>query len=342
MSSPPPLRHPVPTHPAYIPEPPSTPGSPNGYQRFSSSPGPTQQQPALPQQQHVPAYMTSPFQHQQQQQQQPHSLHPPHHPHQPSFVPQPDFAAWGVNDATAQFGMQLGSSAVAAGQEYVQKNFGGIIPLSSIKHHFNVSNSYVIRKLQLVAFPWTHKSWSRRVHRSEQGQAEYQDPREDINSPDLYIPLMAFVTYILISAFHSGLQSRFHPKILGESASSALAVVIVDFLFVYVGCYLLNVQASKQAVDIIAYSGYKFVGVILTILSSYLYLSRALYYIIFFYFFFANGLFLLRSLRSLVLPDPALNSSTATISPGLRRRRISFLLIEAACQFAYMLFLVRV
>ena len=33
-----------------------------------------------------------------------------------------DFAAWGLNDATAQFGMQLGQSAVAAGQDYVQKN----------------------------------------------------------------------------------------------------------------------------------------------------------------------------------------------------------------------------
>ncbi|KAF5376353.1 hypothetical protein D9757_008646 [Collybiopsis confluens] len=346
MSSPPPLRHPVPTHPAYIPEPPSTPGSPNGYQRFSSSPGPhgsaQAHQPQLPAQ-HVPAYMTSPFQHSQ-----PQSIHPQQPPatshHQPSFVPQPDaFAAWGVNDATAQFGMQLGSSAVAAGQEYVQKNFGGIIPLSSVKHHFNVSNSYVIRKIQLVVFPWTHKSWSRKVQRSEQGQVEYFTPRDDFNSPDLYIPLMAIVTYILISAFHSGLQSRFHPKILGESASSALAVIIVDFLFVYIGCYLLNVQANKQAVDIIAYCGYKFVGVILTILSSYMHLSTPLYYLVFFYFFFANGLFLLRSLRSLVLPDPSLSaSSTGTISSGLRRRRISFLLIEAACQFAYMLFLVRV
>ena len=33
-----------------------------------------------------------------------------------------DFAAWGLNDATAQFGMQLGQSAVAAGQDYMQKN----------------------------------------------------------------------------------------------------------------------------------------------------------------------------------------------------------------------------
>lgn len=84
--SPPPLQHPVPTHPAFIPEPPSTPGpgpaSPQGYQRY-------QQQPA------------------------------PHHV--------PDFAAWGMNDTTAQFGMQLGQSAVAAGQEYVQKNVSQLL-----------------------------------------------------------------------------------------------------------------------------------------------------------------------------------------------------------------------
>jgi len=34
----------------------------------------------------------------------------------------PDFTAWGMNDTTAQFGMQLGHSAVPAGQDYVQKN----------------------------------------------------------------------------------------------------------------------------------------------------------------------------------------------------------------------------
>lgn len=43
-------------------------------------------------------------------------------------IPPPDFAAWGINDATAQLGMQLGHSAVAAGQEYMQKN----VSLSSL------------------------------------------------------------------------------------------------------------------------------------------------------------------------------------------------------------------
>ena len=57
-----------------------------------------------------------------------------------------------------------------------------------LKHHFNVSNSYVIKKLQIVLFPWRHKPWSRRVRRLENGQSEWSPPREDINSPDLYIP----------------------------------------------------------------------------------------------------------------------------------------------------------
>lgn len=39
-----------------------------------------------------------------------------------------DFSAWGINDATAQFGMQLGQSAVAAGQDYVQKNVCTCLP----------------------------------------------------------------------------------------------------------------------------------------------------------------------------------------------------------------------
>ena len=130
--SPPPLSHPVPTHPAYIPEPPSTPGSPQGYQRFTSSPAPGGQ--AAPNVSnnsgypgHVPAYGA------------PSYPQPPlggsMYNHDPSQhggpggaqgggpgVPPPNFGAWGIDGATAQLGMQLGSSAVAAGQDYVQKN----------------------------------------------------------------------------------------------------------------------------------------------------------------------------------------------------------------------------
>ena len=119
--SPPPLQHPVPTHPAFIPDPPSTPASPQGYMRFTSSP-PANQHPSQPAtwsqqppqtREHFPqngAYPQPP----QFQGFPPNS----HQGQQPGI----DFAQWGVNPTTAQFGMQLGSSAVAAGQEYVSRN----------------------------------------------------------------------------------------------------------------------------------------------------------------------------------------------------------------------------
>ena len=88
---------------------------------------------------------------------------------------------------------------------------------------------------------------------------------------------MAIVTYILLTALHSGIHERFHPQvcaprpqwykvlmlrlqILGESASRATAVIFFDFCFVKLGCYILNIQGSSQVIDIVAYGGYKFVG----------------------------------------------------------------------------------
>ncbi|KAH9949751.1 YIF1-domain-containing protein [Amylocystis lapponica] len=337
--SPPPLQHPVPTHPAYIPEPPSTPISPQGYQRYTSSP-PVQQpflQPAPPPGNgHLSSAYVPAAQYQSMGS-------PPRQPQPPHMNAPVDFSAWGLNETTAQFGMQLGQSAVAAGQDYMQKNLGGLIPISVLKHHFNVSNSYVIKKLRLLLFPWRHKPWSRRMRRMENGQSEWQPPRDDINSPDLYIPLMAFVTYILLAALYSGLQSRFHPEILGVTASKALAVVLLDFVFVKLGCYFLNIQGgiSNQVLDLMAYDGYKFVGVILTLMAAILDFGRSLYMLVFAYSFLATAFFLLRSLRSMVLPDASATAAPVN-NPSQRSRRITFLFLVAVSQVVYMGVLVRV
>lgn len=86
--------------------------------------------------------------------------------------------------------------------------FGTLLPLPLLKHYFNVSNSYVLHKLRLVLFPWRHKPWSRAHAASTAGAAGayggaspydapaskgdgYAPPREDVNSPDLYIPGMS-------------------------------------------------------------------------------------------------------------------------------------------------------
>lgn len=74
---------------------------------------------------------------------------------------------------------------------------------------------------------------------------------------------MALVTYILLAALQSGLQNRFHPKVLGEVASRALVVVLLEFVFFKTGCYILNITGSSQVTDLVAYGGYKFVGYVL-------------------------------------------------------------------------------
>ena len=71
---------------------------------------------------------------------------------------------------------------------------------------------------------------------------------------------MAFVTYILLAALHTGLRNRWDPEVLGRVASKALAVVIIEFGVIKMGCYLLNITGSSQVTDLVAYGGYKFVG----------------------------------------------------------------------------------
>lgn len=144
-----------------------------------------------------------------------------------------------------------------------------VVNVSALKHYFNVSNSYVLHKLVLVLFPWRHKSWVRRQAQGVNGpEGFFLPPRDDVNSPDMYIPLMAFVTYILLSALLAGLRGTFRPDLFGITATTAVIVVGLEILLLKFGCYILSISNESQLFDLIAYSGYKFVGIIVTIIIA--------------------------------------------------------------------------
>ncbi|CAG8662241.1 3241_t:CDS:2 [Ambispora leptoticha] len=211
-------------------------------------------------------------------------------------------AIWNFNDSTAQMGMQFGKTAVLAGSDFVEE-----------------------------------KPWSRLVKRSEQnGQMEgYKPPREDINSPDLYIPVMAFVTYVLLTGIVAGTEHKFHPEVLGMNATTAFLIVMLELVFIKTGCYLLNISSETHFLDLMAYSGYKFIGTIMTLMVSLI----APFWVVavtFIYTAFSTGFFLLRSLRYVVFPD-----STTTVNVPQRKRRINFLFCIAALQVVLMYFLVK-
>jgi len=329
----------------------------NEYQRFAS--------PAPPQPQSGPSNLyVGPGQGQQQQhhQAQGHFMpqqqqHPQHHQQQQYLgangqqgQPWNQFPMMG--DATAQMGMQFGMSAVAAGQDYVNKNVTRHLPVSHLLHSFNVSNSYVVHKLRLILFPWRHRPWSRLVKRNEtSGQVEgYKAPRDDINSPDMYIPVMALVTYILLAGVVTGTRGDFHPDNLGMTASKSLGIVFVEFCLVKLGTYLLNIGGEGTVVDLFSYSGYKFIGIIVTLLVQLINVTGWVYWAVFTYAFCSNAFFLLRSLRYVVLPDPSLQGTFETsntpaassVTHAQRSRRIKFLFFIAASQIVSMWYLIRV
>lgn len=81
--------------------------------------------------------------------------------------------------AAQQYGEQLAST----GQAYVDQGVSRFLAVSHLKTYFAVDTNYVLKKLGIVLFPFTHRNWS-----CQYQQTEPLPPRQEVNSPDLYIP----------------------------------------------------------------------------------------------------------------------------------------------------------
>ncbi|KAJ2492664.1 Transport protein yif1 [Coemansia sp. RSA 2050] len=235
------------------------------------------------------------------------------------------------SNPAAQMGMQFAGNAMNAMQENVQQNVERYVSMRQLKHYFDVSNIYVLSKLRALVFPWMQKSWHRYAERDQTGQVVgFKSPREDTNSPDLYIPVMGLVSYVIVIGLIIGRLGVFRPEDLGYTASSALGVIVFEVLLIKMFCYLLNVGSELQFLDIVAFSGYKFVTTILVVLLK----PWAPWWMTwsgFLYFGFALAFFMIRSLRHALIPE----SSSVTGVNVHRKRRIHFLFVIAMTQFLY-------
>ncbi|BCR88905.1 protein transporter YIF1 [Aspergillus chevalieri] len=321
----PPLHHPVPQHVSTVP-------------MMRSPPPPAPQQPQMAG--YGNPYQPSPMQ-------------------GSSGTYNPGFGGF-INDPTAQMGFQVGKTAMAAGQEYMEQNFNRYVSIPALKHYFNVSNSYVLNKLLLVLFPWRHKPWSRQQARltaatpgpngqisQQQYSSMFLPPRDDLNSPDMYIPVMALVTYILLTSMLAGFRGNFHPELLGSTTTTAIAVILFEILVLKMAMYILTINNESQLLDLVAYSGYKFVGIIATLVTAEILTPGKgtggwIGWVVFIYTFLANAFFLLRSLKYVLLPDSTSDASMRTgsmhtVARSQRNRRTQFLFIYSyIIQFIFM------
>lgn len=158
-------------------------------------------------------------------------------------------------------------------------------PIMTLRPYFQVTNSYVLKKIGIMIFPFRHNTWQRIQTTTSPTNASslsmpgsiavyssgsdggltcvpvlYALPKEDINAPDLYIPSMAFVTYVILVGIIYGMGGKFKPDMLGLTASSALIFSFLELLIIKLGCYLLSFGNELAFLDVMSYVGYKYIG----------------------------------------------------------------------------------
>lgn len=236
-----------------------------------------------------------------------------------------------LNDPMANMAMQYGTSLAGQGKDIVHKNLEKYVSTSKLKYYFAVDTAYVGKKLGMLMFPYTHGDWAIKYD-----QDEPVAPRYEVNAPDLYIPVMAFVTYVLVSGVVLGVQNRFTPEQLGIQASTALVWIVIELLAIMLSLYVMNLSTELKYMDILAYTGYKYVGMIFTLIGGLLFESAG-YYGLLLWFSCSIVFLLVRTLRIQILP----HSESEGFQRGGTKRSLYLILTVALLQPVLMWWLTR-
>lgn len=160
-----------------------------------------------------------------------------------------------INSATTDLAFNIGLGTM----DRVQKRTASVYWtfFENLKVYFNVSNSYVLYKLLYILFPLRRRK-----------QTTTSQFTRDLNAPDLYIPSMFFITYVLLVSILKGTKDDFTPEVITNIATIGLFLLAVEIFVIKAGFYLLSAPNNFSILDMVAFSGYKFVGIVISLLVS--------------------------------------------------------------------------
>ena len=214
------------------------------------------------------------------------------------------------------FGLHAGQDILKKQKERFMPGVSGFV--SSLRYYFAVNNSYVLKKLTLLLYPLKNTQWARlraeefersevSGHQNDEVSRKWALPKQDVNAPDLYIPLMAFVTYCLLYGLSRGMGStNFSPDVIIQSIWRCLLLQIIETAAIKFTTNYLSVSVSF--VDIFAITGYKYVGLSINTLTRIL--NGYLNILVTFYTSAMIAYFVLKTLASMVPPAGQEGGST--------------------------------
>ena len=164
--------------------------------------------------------------------------------------------------------------AESMGKDFLEKGWAKAVPglersMVGLRPYFAVDNSYVKRKMIKVLFPFIYQDWARQEKleaTAADGSITYALPLHDMNAPDLYIPSMALLTYVLLCALCYGNAGKFDPEVLPDVLSKCMITQILEVIAIRIGFYLM--EAPVSILDLLSYTGYKYLGLSMNMLSG--------------------------------------------------------------------------
>ncbi|GLT34878.1 hypothetical protein SLA2020_093690 [Shorea laevis] len=191
-----------------------------------------------------------------------------------------------------------GEKIFGSSSEYVQSNISRYF--SDPQYYFQVNDQYVRNKLKVVLFPFLHRGHWTRITEPVGGRLSYKPPLYDINAPDLYIPFMAFGTYVVLAGLSLGLQGKFSPEALNWLFIKGLLGWFLQFMLLKVTLLSLG-GGEAPLLDIVAYGGYSFTGMCLAVLGRIIW--RYSYYFLMPWTCICMGIFLVKTMKRVLFAE---------------------------------------
>ena len=175
----------------------------------------------------------------------------------------------GITEDTLKFGINMGKQIVK------NTKFVDYFSLEGLKPYFDVDNKYVLYKFRYLFIPFLKE---KQINSSEEIQNKY-----NIEYFDLYLPLMSFITYVLVVSFISAIKNPevFNPQTLGKILSKDFSLYVMNAMAVKLLMFIF-LKNSLSFMDICSLVGYKFIHMIIFKILSNFIESKSINYFIFF------------------------------------------------------------
>jgi hypothetical protein len=127
-----------------------------------------------------------------------------------------------------------------------QSKIAGYFSLDFLKPYFQVTHSYILQKARNVFFPFMYKEGAEDIYSDNEPTRD----RDRIEYPDFYLPMMSFITYILLitlnmvnitqSRYLIYIYNRLDPEWLGYKATKNILIVLLHTIILKFGKFLIN------------------------------------------------------------------------------------------------------